>query len=122
MHLPWIRELTETYRAIGRRACDLETFPTPGHCDDHICLYDRREKILFAFAGDSFMGAKFPAPNRDVNSCVWITTLRRLLELDIEILIEWHGHVRTLRPDSRELPLSNDSGLSESVLQRRAKR
>ncbi len=103
--LPWIREfmigarprLEQPYRMIGRRVCDLETFPTPGHCHDHICLYDRREKILFA--GDSFMGAYFSAPNPDVDSRAWIETLRRLLDLDIEILVEGHGHIHTLRPD-----------------------
>jgi glyoxylase-like metal-dependent hydrolase (beta-lactamase superfamily II) len=103
--LPWIREfmigarpkLKEPYRLISDRVCSLETFPTPGHCHDHICLYDRKEKILFA--GDSFMGAYFSAPNPDVDSRAWIDTLRRLLELDIEILIEGHGHIHTLRPD-----------------------
>jgi glyoxylase-like metal-dependent hydrolase (beta-lactamase superfamily II)/predicted DCC family thiol-disulfide oxidoreductase YuxK len=103
--LPWIREfmigarpqLKQPYRVIGHRVCDLETFPTPGHCHDHICLYDPKEKILFA--GDSFMGAYFSAPNPDVDSHAWIDTLRRLLELDIEILVEGHGHIHTLRPD-----------------------
>jgi glyoxylase-like metal-dependent hydrolase (beta-lactamase superfamily II) len=92
--------LKQPYRSIGRRVCDLETFPTPGHCHDHICLYDRREKILFA--GDSFMGAYFSAPNPDVDSRAWIDTLRRLLDLDIEILVEGHGHIHTLRPDIPE--------------------
>jgi glyoxylase-like metal-dependent hydrolase (beta-lactamase superfamily II) len=103
--LPWIRnfmigarpELTPPYRLIGQQVCGLEAFPTPGHCDDHICLYDREEKILFA--GDSFMGTYFSAPNPDVDSRSWIATLRKLLELDIEILIEGHGHIHKLRPD-----------------------
>ena len=106
--LPRIREfmigarprLEQPYQIIDRRVCDLETIPTPGHCDDHICLYDRKEKILFA--GDSFMGAYFSAPNPDVDSRAWIETLRRLLELDIEILVEGHGHIHTLRPDIPE--------------------
>jgi glyoxylase-like metal-dependent hydrolase (beta-lactamase superfamily II) len=63
-------------------------------------LYDPREKILFA--GDCFMGAYFSAPNPDVDSRAWIETLRRLLELDIEILVEGHGHIHTLRPDIPE--------------------
>jgi glyoxylase-like metal-dependent hydrolase (beta-lactamase superfamily II) len=103
--LPRIREfiigdrprLEQPFRIIDSRVGDLESIPTPGHCDDHICLYDRREKILFA--GDCFMGAYFSAPNPDVDSRAWIETLRRLLELDIEILIEGHGHIHTLRPD-----------------------
>jgi glyoxylase-like metal-dependent hydrolase (beta-lactamase superfamily II) len=93
-------QLKQPYRVITGRVCDLETFPTPGHCHDHLCLYDGREKILFA--GDSFMGAYFSAPNPDVDSRAWIATLRRLLDLDIEILIEGHGHIHTLRPDIPE--------------------
>jgi hypothetical protein len=45
------------------------------------------------------MGAYFSAPNPDVDSRAWIETLRRLLDLDIEILVEGHGHIHTLRPD-----------------------
>ncbi len=48
------------------------------------------------------MGTYFSAPNPDVDSRAWIETLRRLLELDIEILVEGHGHVHTLRPEIPE--------------------
>jgi glyoxylase-like metal-dependent hydrolase (beta-lactamase superfamily II)/predicted DCC family thiol-disulfide oxidoreductase YuxK len=106
--LPWIRNfmigerprLQQPYRVIDGPVSGLEVFPTPGHCDDHICLYDRQEKILFA--GDSFMGTYFSAPNPDVDSRAWIDTLHRLLMLDIEILVEGHGHIHTLRPDIPE--------------------
>ncbi len=103
--LPWIREfmigarprLEPPFHIMETRVGELEVIATPGHSDDHVSLYHRREKILFA--GDSFMGAYFSAPNPDVDSRAWIDTLRRLLELDIEILIEGHGHIHTLRPD-----------------------
>jgi len=71
--------------------------PTPGHCSDHCSLYDPTEKILFA--GDAFLGVYFSAPNTDVDSRAWIAALERLVALDIEILIEGHGHIHTLRPD-----------------------
>lgn len=83
--------------SLQTRHCELEVIATPGHCDDHIVLYDREEKILIA--GDAFMGSYFATPNPDVDSCKWIDTLERLLTLDIEVLIEGHGHVYTLRPD-----------------------
>ena len=103
--LPWIRRfmigdcppLRKPYRLLGERLGELEVYAAPGHSDDHIVLYDRREKILFA--GDSFMGAYFSAPNPDVDSRAWIDSLERLLSLDIEILIEGHGHIHTLRPE-----------------------
>lgn len=80
---------------------DLEVIETPGHCDDHIVLYDRRDKVLIA--GDAFMGSYFATPNPDVDSRKWIDTLERLLSLDIEVLVEGHGHVHTLRPDFPEI-------------------
>jgi hydroxyacylglutathione hydrolase len=80
----------------------LEVLATPGHCDDHIVLYDRREKVLLA--GDAFMGSYFATPNPDVDSCKWIDTLERLLALEIEVLVEGHGHIHTLRPDFPDIP------------------
>jgi glyoxylase-like metal-dependent hydrolase (beta-lactamase superfamily II) len=65
-------------------------------------LYDRGEKLLVA--GDTFMGIYFSAPNPDVDSRKWISTLRRMLELDIEILVEGHGFVHTLREDVPDFP------------------
>lgn len=29
----------------------------------------------------------------------WLLSLERLLELEIEILVEGHGHIHTLRPN-----------------------
>lgn len=80
----------------------LEVLAAPGHCDDHIVLYDRNEKVLIA--GDAFMGSYFATPNPDVDSCKWIDTLERLLALEIEVLVEGHGHVHTLRPDFPDIP------------------
>jgi glyoxylase-like metal-dependent hydrolase (beta-lactamase superfamily II)/predicted DCC family thiol-disulfide oxidoreductase YuxK len=103
--LPWIRRfmigerprLEPPFQLLGERLGGLEIIPVPGHCDDHVALYDRQAKILFA--GDAFMGAYFSAPNPDVDHRQWIGTLRRLLDLDIEILVEGHGFLHTLRAD-----------------------
>jgi glyoxylase-like metal-dependent hydrolase (beta-lactamase superfamily II)/predicted DCC family thiol-disulfide oxidoreductase YuxK len=80
----------------------LQVIPTPGHCDDHISLYDPVEKILLA--GDTFMGTYFATPNPDVDSRIWFDTLARLSQLDIEILVEGHGHIHTLRPEIPDIP------------------
>ena len=80
----------------------VEVIAAPGHCNDHIVFYDAADKLLIA--GDTFMGVYFSAPNPDVDSLKWIATLRRLLELDIEILVEGHGCVHTLRPDVQDVP------------------
>lgn len=112
--LPWVRAaiigqpdpLEPVFEILGERVQtahgELEVLPAPGHCDDHIVLYDRAEKVLIA--GDAFMGSYFATPNPDVDSLRWIETLERLLALPIEILVEGHGHIHTLRADIPDVP------------------
>jgi glyoxylase-like metal-dependent hydrolase (beta-lactamase superfamily II) len=80
----------------------LVVLAAPGHCDDHIVLYDPKEKLLLA--GDAFMGSYFATPNPDVDSHKWVASLERLMELDIEILVEGHGHIHTLRRGIPDFP------------------
>ena len=112
--LPWVRAmiigqppaLKQPYQLLGEsvdaRSGRLSVISTPGHCDDHIVLYDPNEKLLLA--GDAFMGSYFATPNPDVDSRKWIESLERLMELDIEILVEGHGHIHTLRADIPDFP------------------
>jgi glyoxylase-like metal-dependent hydrolase (beta-lactamase superfamily II)/predicted DCC family thiol-disulfide oxidoreductase YuxK len=112
--LPWVRRiiigqpepLRQPFQVLGDRLAtasgELEVIAAPGHCDDHVVFYDRREKLLLA--GDAFMGSYFATPNPDVDSQRWIQTLEHLLTLDIEVLVEGHGHVHTLRPDFPDVP------------------
>lgn len=107
--LPWVRAaiigqpapLQQPFGLLGEklktRNGELEVLPAPGHCDDHVVFYDRQEKVLIA--GDAFMGSYFATPNPDVDSRKWIDTLESLLTLDIEVMVEGHGHVHTLRED-----------------------
>lgn len=94
--------VSELGDALPAATGELQVVETPGHSDDHVSFYDPREKILFA--GDSFMGSYFSTPNPDVDSLAWIRTLERALELGVEILVEGHGHVHTLRPDVPDIP------------------
>jgi ribonuclease/clavin/mitogillin len=112
--LPWIRaaiigqppDLSEPYglleETLDSVSGQLRVIPTPGHSDDHVALYDPAEKLLIA--GDAFMGSYFATPNPDVDSRKWIVSLERLLELEIEILVEGHGHIHTLRRDIPDFP------------------
>jgi glyoxylase-like metal-dependent hydrolase (beta-lactamase superfamily II)/predicted DCC family thiol-disulfide oxidoreductase YuxK len=112
--LPWVRaaiigqppNLQQPYHLLGETVDTdsglLRVIPTPGHCDDHVVLYDPKEKVLLA--GDAFMGSYFATPNPDVDSRKWLTSLERLMELDIEILVEGHGHIHTLRTDIPDFP------------------
>lgn len=88
--------------SVDTESGQLQVIATPGHCDDHIVLYDPKEKVLLA--GDAFMGSYFATPNPDVDSLKWLASLERLMELDVEILIEGHGHVHTLRADIPDFP------------------
>ena len=87
---------------VDTESGSLQVIATPGHCDDHIVLYDPKEKVLLA--GDAFMGSYFATPNPDVDSRKWLVSLERLMELDIEILVEGHGHIHTLRADIPDFP------------------
>jgi hypothetical protein len=49
-------------------------------------------------------GATLHPPNPDVDSRKWLVSLERLMELDIEILVEGHGHIHTLRADIPDFP------------------
>jgi len=112
--LPWVRaaiigqppDLRPPFEVLGEKvdtdAGELQVVSTPGHCDDHIVLYDPREKLLLA--GDAFMGSYFATPNPDVDSHKWLVSLERLMELDVEILVEGHGHIHTLRADVPDYP------------------
>ncbi len=112
--LPWVRaaiigqppNLKQPFQLLGETVAGdsggLQVIATPGHCDDHIVLYDPKEKVLLA--GDAFMGSYFATPNPDVDSRKWLISLERLKELDIEVLVEGHGHIHTLRADIPDFP------------------
>ena len=112
--LPWVRaviigqppNLKEPYQILAGMVDTefghLQIIATPGHSDDHIVLYDPQEKVLLA--GDAFMGSYFATPNPDVDSRKWLVSLEHLMELDIEILVEGHGHIHTLRTDIPDFP------------------
>jgi glyoxylase-like metal-dependent hydrolase (beta-lactamase superfamily II)/predicted DCC family thiol-disulfide oxidoreductase YuxK len=112
--LPWVRatiigqppNLKQPYKLLGATvetgSTELKVIATPGHCNDHVVLYDPKEKLVLA--GDAFMGSYFATPNPDVDSRQWLVSLERLMELDIEILVEGHGSIYTLRTDIPDFP------------------
>jgi glyoxylase-like metal-dependent hydrolase (beta-lactamase superfamily II)/predicted DCC family thiol-disulfide oxidoreductase YuxK len=112
--LPWVRatiigqppNLKPPYQildeCVDTESGCLQVLATPGHCDDHIVLYDPEEKLLLA--GDAFMGSYFATPNPDVDSLKWLISLEKLMELEIELLVEGHGHIHTMRADIPDFP------------------
>ncbi len=78
----------------------LDGYPTlvplssDGHCAGHLSFYDADRKILFV--GDSFMHEIFTSPNSEVDSHVWIETMKRYAALDIKTMVGSHGELTTV--------------------------
>lgn len=58
---------------------ELEIIPTPGHAEDHVCLYIRKKKWLFT--GDLFLSTYLRYLRDDENIYVIMASLRKLIEL-----------------------------------------
>lgn len=65
-----------------------------GHCSGHVSFYDAERGTLLV--GDSFMHEIFTSPNSEVDSHVWIETMKRYAELDIKTMVGSHGEVTTV--------------------------
>jgi glyoxylase-like metal-dependent hydrolase (beta-lactamase superfamily II) len=62
----------------------LNVIPSPGHCIDHICLYEASEGRLFT--GDLFCGRGFKYLRSDEDYPTILTSLRRLAALDFDTI------------------------------------
>lgn len=62
---------------------------TPGHARDHLCYYMLEEKALFT--GDVVLGAGTTVIPEDGDLGDYLHSLRRLLELDLEVIYPAHG-------------------------------
>ena len=70
------------------RAGPFETIPTPGHAPDHVCL--RLDRVLFS--GDLILGAGSSYVPPDGGSlAAYLESLRRVAELDLELICPGHG-------------------------------
>jgi glyoxylase-like metal-dependent hydrolase (beta-lactamase superfamily II) len=61
-----------------------EVIDSPGHTDDHICLYEPNKKWLFS--GDLFCGTTFIYLRADENYLQILETLKNLSKLEIETI------------------------------------
>lgn len=65
---------------------------TPGHASDHLCYYLREERALFT--GDLILGGTTSViPPDDGDMGLYMASLRRLLEQDVERIYPGHGPV-----------------------------
>ncbi|MFC1712065.1 MBL fold metallo-hydrolase [Candidatus Poribacteria bacterium] len=65
-------------------------FPTPGHSRDGVCAYLEEQRVLFT--GDTVVTGIVPAIG-DGDSIILESSLRKLLDMEIEILVSGHGAV-----------------------------
>lgn len=69
----------------------LQVIHTPGHTDGHICLYDPQNQILFS--GDLFIAETLDTQLEEADRPQWITSLEKVLKLDVELILDGHGVV-----------------------------
>jgi len=80
-----IDEGTEIYT----EGATLRALWTPGHACDHLCFYLLEERALFS--GDMVLGAGTTVVPRDGDLGDYLASLRRLLELDLDVIYPAHG-------------------------------
>lgn len=94
-HIFWGTPRPSTAAAIGSIVETehhvFEVVPTPGHSDDHICLYERREGWLFT--GDAYVGGKDRALRHEFDIHGIIASLKLLARLPASRLFPASGSV-----------------------------
>ncbi len=87
---------------VSADGADLRAVFTPGHAPDHLCYYLEQERAIFT--GDVILGAGttvIPDDSGDLGQ--YMASLRRLLELDPDLIYPAHGPViRNAREKIRE--------------------
>ncbi len=78
--------LAETVETAHHR---FRVIPTPGHCPDHICLYEPQQGWLFA--GDLFIHEQARYMRADEDLATLVRSLRQVLALGPDLLICSHA-------------------------------
>lgn len=99
-----------------------ECIETPGHSPGHMCLYERKKKILIS--GDHVLFDITPNitwwPVMDDPLGEYLKSLEKISELDVELVLPGHRSIQSnLRQRIRELQKHHDNRLDEilSVLE-----
>lgn len=71
------------------QAQGFEVIPTPGHCPDHVCLFERDQRWLFS--GDLFIHERVRHLRDDEDARGALASLRRVLALRPRLLICSHA-------------------------------
>jgi len=73
-----------------------QVLQTPGHSQDHVCLYEPRQGWLFS--GDAYIGGEDRAARPDYDIYAIIGSLRKMAALDVSRLFPGSGTMRDRNP------------------------
>lgn len=109
--IPEIREIADEHH-IG----DWTVLWTPGHSPGHVCLYRQGDRVLIA--GDhllpGFTPNVQPDPDRSDALADYLSSLQRIAELDISLVLPAHGEpFRTARERAEELITHHEQRLEK---------
>jgi glyoxylase-like metal-dependent hydrolase (beta-lactamase superfamily II) len=82
--------------AVGELS--LQVFHVPGHCDDHIALYEEMHGLLIT--GDLLFVGKVGGTATDADARTEWNSLQRLIALTADETTVWPGHDYGVRPSS----------------------
>ena len=82
-------EVLDDGDVVATEGATLRAVWTPGHAQDHLCFYMEEGKTLFT--GDVVLGAGTTVIPRNGDLGHYLDSLRRLLELDMEVIFPAHG-------------------------------
>ncbi len=74
---------------IGVEGATLRALWTPGHARDHLCFHLLEDRAVFS--GDVVLGAGTTVIPAEGDLADYLASLRRLLELDIDVIYPAHG-------------------------------
>jgi len=94
--MPDIRLNDDEELAIG--SLQLKFLYTPGHCDDHIVVYEKTHQILIT--GDLLFVGKVGGTKSDIDARVEWNSLQRVLNTIPDTATIWPGHDYGVRPSS----------------------
>jgi len=98
---------------------NFQMVPTPGHSDDHICLYEPDRRWLFT--GDTYIGGRDRALRADYNIRQIIASLKKLASLDVKVLFSGAGSVRENPHEELETKIAYLEDLGAEAMELRKK-
>jgi hydroxyacylglutathione hydrolase len=94
--LPDVQLKDEDTIEVG--SLSLKVLYTPGHCEDHIVLYEPKYELLIT--GDLLFVGKVGGTSNDTDARIEFNSLRRVLNAFPDSATVWPGHDYGVRPSS----------------------